>query len=323
LDVQIITDEADAVLDILAKKNLGQEITESDWQKVFSSEGYTRLKKRELSMSRPFDDPTFRDFALSGETMQKRNSLAETLAKWKQANINEVAARSFAYLPAISRIRAKIYPVIKPRPNNFVFEYPQDPAIFLYLDPAASKEKFELILAHELHHIGFGSGCATSEQQEEIKKLSPDMQKVLTWLSPFGEGFATLAAAGGPDFYPYSNFSEEERANWDKDIIDFNANLRTVEQFLVDVSEGKLSEKEINERGFSFFGVQGRSGFWYTVGWQMDVVIEKIYGREKLIEVMCDRRRLLSTYNKAVKKYNHRYHKTLTFWSKEFVKKIG
>lgn len=44
VNVQIITDEADAVLQILDKKETGQEITEADWQRVFKSEGYTPLK---------------------------------------------------------------------------------------------------------------------------------------------------------------------------------------------------------------------------------------------------------------------------------------
>lgn len=40
VNVQIVTDEADAVLNILAKKENSQEITDADWQKVFQSEGY-------------------------------------------------------------------------------------------------------------------------------------------------------------------------------------------------------------------------------------------------------------------------------------------
>lgn len=54
----------------------------------------------------------------------------------------------------------------------------------------------------------------------------------------------------------------------------------------------------------------------------MAVVIEKISGREKLIEVMCDERKLLPTYNKAVKKYNRREKKQLAMWSKELVDRI-
>ncbi|HET8783729.1 MAG TPA: hypothetical protein VFM63_15055, partial [Pyrinomonadaceae bacterium] len=48
LDVRLVTDEAEAVLAILAKKKVNEAITQTDWARVFSSEGYTRLKKREL-----------------------------------------------------------------------------------------------------------------------------------------------------------------------------------------------------------------------------------------------------------------------------------
>src|ERR671927_436895 len=70
------------------------------------------------------------------------------------ADANRAARRALAYLPKNAYIRAKIYPVIKPRENSFVFEVKTDPAIFLYLDPAVGQKKFENTLAHELHHIG-------------------------------------------------------------------------------------------------------------------------------------------------------------------------
>src|SRR5437879_1561724 len=45
VSVRVVSDEADAVLAILAKKKAYQSITEADWQRLFSSEGYIRLKK--------------------------------------------------------------------------------------------------------------------------------------------------------------------------------------------------------------------------------------------------------------------------------------
>ncbi|MGK2856039.1 MAG: hypothetical protein ACSLFQ_02410 [Thermoanaerobaculia bacterium] len=42
--------------------------------------------------------------------------------------------KSTAYLPPGAAIRATKYPVIKPKPNSFVFEVDFDPAIFTYLD---------------------------------------------------------------------------------------------------------------------------------------------------------------------------------------------
>jgi len=45
-----------------------------------------------------------------------------------------------------------------------------------------------------------------------------------------------------------------------------------------------------------FFGEQGP---WYTVGWSMAVAIEKAYGKERLLAVMCDPRQFIATYNAA------------------------
>jgi hypothetical protein len=319
VDVRLITDEADAVLQILAKREGSQEITEEDWRKVFSSEGYVRLKKRELAMRRPFEDADFKNFVLSADLLRRREALAETLTKWEGTDVGGVAALSLAYLPKTARIRAKVYPVIKPRDNSFVFDIPDDPAIFMYLDPAQSKEEFESDLAHELHHIGFGTACPNERAAAAARKLSPDAQRALKWVGGFGEGFAMLAAAGGPDVHPHRFSPPEDRARWDRDVANFNNDLRTVEKFFLDLAGGKLSEKEETEKAFSFYGVQGP---WYTVGWRMAVVIEKASGRDRLIEVMCDQRRLLPEYNKAVKKYNRRNNQQLALWSKELLGKL-
>lgn len=319
VDVQIVTDEAEAVLRILSERERGQEVTEGDWQRVFQSEGYRRLQKRERSMQRPFEDADFKTFVLSGDLVKRRQALAETLAKWKASDVNSIAARPLAYLPRDARIRAKIYPVIKPRDNSFVFEINEDPAIFLYLDPTKSKEIFENEFAHELHHIGYSTACPTEASKDAIKKLPPAAQKILGWVGPFGEGFAMLAAAGGADVHPHATSPADERERWDRDLSNFNNDLKTVEKFLLDAADGRLTEEKERETGFSFFGVQGP---WYTVGWQMAVVIEKTFGREKLIECMCDRRLLLPTYNEAVEKYNRKSRTQLSPWSKELISRI-
>jgi hypothetical protein len=156
INVNIITDEAEAVLSVLAKKRAGQVITDDDWQRIFSSEGYTRLKKRELSMGRSFDDQDFRTFVLSDQLSTQAQTLAEILERWRRADATRAARLALAYLPKGAQIQAKIYPVIKPRQNSFVFDLDTDPAIFLYLDPMVNQAKFENTLAHELHHIGYG-----------------------------------------------------------------------------------------------------------------------------------------------------------------------
>ena len=316
LDVRLVTDEPEAVLAVLAKKKSNQPITEDDWNRIFTSEGYTRLKKRELAMQRPFEDAEFRKFVLSDELAQRAAVLEETLVNWEKADVTRSGELALAYLPAGARIRAKVYPVIKPRDNSFVFDVKTDPAIFLYIDPAVNKKKFENILAHELHHIGYGGGCPTQETSSAIAKLSPDAQAVVKWTGGFGEGFAMLAAAGGASVHPHAVSEAADRARWDNDMKNFNADLKKVESFFTGVLEGKITGDEINKHGFSFFGVQGP---WYTVGWRMSALIEETFGKQKLIDVMCDQRLLLATYNEAATIYNRKAkeqpRESLALWS--------
>ncbi|HKR10797.1 MAG TPA: DUF5700 domain-containing putative Zn-dependent protease [Pyrinomonadaceae bacterium] len=312
LEIRLVTDEPEAVLAVLAKKKTNQPITDADWNRIFSSEGYTRLKKRELAMQRPFEETEFRKFVLSDDLAQRAAVLEETLAKWKRADVTRSGELALAYLPAGARIRAKIYPVIKPRDNSFVFDVKTDPAIFLFLDPSVSQKKFENTLAHELHHIGYGGGCPTAETAAAIAKLSPNAQAVLTWIGGFGEGFAMLAAAGGPSIHPHDVSEAAERARWDQDMLNFNTDLKKVESFFAGVLEGKLTGDEISKQGFSFFGTQGP---WYTVGWRMTSLIEETFGRKRLIEVMCDQRLLLATYNEAATIYNRKAKDPLVMWS--------
>ena len=65
--------------------------------------------------------------------------------------------------------------------------------------------------------------------------------------------------------------------------------------------DGKITGEEIEKRGMALFGEQGA---WYTVGWKMAMLIEKSFGRPKLIDCMLDNRQLLIVYNKAVDEYN-------------------
>lgn len=319
VDVRLVTDEAEAVLEILNKRKANQPITEADWQKVFQSEGYVRLKKREAAMKNSFEDADFKTFVLSDALAQRGQALEETLDRWKRVDTTGAARLALDYLPKGARIKAKIYPVIKPKDNSFVFDVKTDPAIFLYLDPTVSREKFENTLAHELHHIGYSSGCPSKRVLDEIVKLPPNTQRVVAYIGSFGEGFAMLAAAGNPDTHPHAVSSAEDRARWDKDVANFNSDLKAVEKFFLDILANRLSREEMQKTGFSFFGVQGA---WYTVGWKMSVIIEKTYGRTKLIACICDQRKLLLTYNKAAAKYNRRTREPLALWSESLIKSI-
>ncbi len=316
VSVTLVTDEADAVLALLARKKANQALTDADWQQLFSSEGYIRLKKREASMQHSFGDDEFKSFVLSGKLSANAEALAETLKQWKQVSPSNAAQRALVYLPKDAHIRAKIYPVIKPRENSFVFEVGTDPAIFLYLNPAETKDQFENTLAHELHHIGYGSSCPGKQVADEIAKQPNNIQYLMNWIGAFGEGFAMLAAAGGPDIHPHTFSKAEDRARWDRDMANFNTDLKKVEQFFLNILDNKLNEDERRQAGFSFFGVQGP---WYTVGWKMSVVIEKTYGRARLIECICDQRKLLPTYNQAAIEYNRTTRNPLAQWSSAII----
>ena len=319
VNVRLVSDEPEAVFAILAKKKSNEPITEADWQRVFQSEGYVRLKARETSLKRSFEDADFKTFVLSTQLSERAQALEETLARWKRADVNGAANLALAYLPKNAHIKAKIYPVIKPRDNSFVFDVKNDPAIFLYLDPTVSSQKFKNTLAHELHHIGYGSSCPSKQASDEIAKLPANAQTVLNWIGAFGEGFAMLAAAGGPDKHPHAVSNIEDRARWDRDVANFNADLKKVERFFLDILEDKLVGDEVQKVAFSFYGIQGP---WYTVGWKMSVVIENTYGRAKLIECFCDQRKLLATYNQAAAEYNRRSKAPLALWSESLIKEI-
>lgn len=286
------TSEADAVLGILARRASGQAVADADWQRLFGSEPYRKLKRREAEMKRSFEDAEFRAFVTSDDLLKRVPELERTLAAWKQADLEASARRVLAYLPPEARIRAKVFPVIKPKTNSFVFDLESDPTLFLYVDPAVSAAQFANTVRHELHHIGLASVAAAAP----LEGLPPGPKAAAEWMGAFGEGMAMLAAAGGADVHPHADSSPEDRARWDRDVLNFARDLRTLERFFRDVIDGRLEGDAARDKGFSFFGVQGP---WYTVGWKMATVVERAYGRAALIECIRDPRRLLATYNAA------------------------
>jgi hypothetical protein len=319
VQLKLNTGEAEAVLLILDQSFAGTPISDSDWQNLFATEPYVRLKKREAAMHRDFTDDDFKRFVLSPELMANRSALRHTLDAWKQADLVASARRVLTYLPQQAVIKAKVFPVIKPKINSFVFETTTDPAIFLYLDPQESAAKFENTVAHELHHIGYASVESLAEATQ--KDVPANAKPAVEWMGAFGEGFAMLAAAGGPDVDPHAASSPEEHARWQHDMANFNRDLGAVQQFFLDVIDQKLVGKEkIDEKAYSFFGVQGP---WYTVGYKMAVIVEKRFGRKTLIDCMLDPRQLLSRYNQAAKEINERAQEKLALWSPELMQKIS
>jgi Putative zinc dependent peptidase (DUF5700) len=299
--IQIRADftEADAVLAILAKRDASQPITDGDWQALFDTEPYQRLKKREAAFHAPFSDEEFKAFALSDELLTEREALARTVMAWKKANLRAPAARVLKYLPAESVIRAKVFPVIKPRHNSFVFDADTDPAIFLCVNSGVSAASFENTVAHEMHHIGLSS--VDKQYEQKIAALAPAAKSVAMWMGAFGEGEAMLAAAGELTADPVATASPELKENWARGARDFNDDLANVNDFFLQVLDGKLQGDAIEEKGSSFFGSQGP---WYTVGYQMAVIVEARYGRAALIECMRDMRLLLVRYNQAAQELN-------------------
>ncbi|MCB1034323.1 MAG: hypothetical protein KDD47_10880 [Acidobacteria bacterium] len=309
--------EAEAALAILHSVGAGEEPSEAAWQRLFATDGFRRLGDRERSMERPFGEEEFRALLSSEESVAKALRLEATLAAWKEVDFDSLAGRVLEYLPPGARLRATIYPVIKPKGNSFVFDVEGDPAIFLYLDPQVPPEKFANTVLHELHHIGFGGSCPPPGAEAEIEKLPEGAQKVLKWLGAFGEGFAMLAAAGGPEVHPHALSPVEDRQRWDRDVARFDEDRKKVEVFFLDLLAGRLDGKEEIETARSFYGIQGP---WYTVGWKMAVTIEKSLGREALIEAFCDPRELLPVFNRAEVE---RSGKRSTLWSEQLLTSLG
>jgi hypothetical protein len=296
IQLQVDTSEADAVLSILAHRAAGQPAVDADWERLFGSEPYRRLKQREAGRKRTFDDVEFQQFVLSDQLLKGAAELQRTLTGWKRTDLDVAARRVLGYLPPHAQIRAKVFPVIKPQTNSFVFELLTDPSVFLYVDPTLDAAQFENTVAHELHHIGLASVVA--EATAALEELPPRERIAAERMGSFGEGIAMLAAAGGPDTHPHAHSSVETRARWDADMTNFGRDLQSLERFFLDIIDGRLAdEAQIVQEASEFFGVQGP---WYTVGWKMAALIEQRYGREALIECMLDPRRLLATYNRAV-----------------------
>ncbi len=319
LQLRVDTSEAAAVLAILAQPRERRPADSADWARLFASEPYLRLKAREASMHRAFSDSAFEAFVLSDSLSERAPALRRTLSAWESADVTDAAAKAFAYLPPEARIRATVYPVIKPQHNSFVFELETNPAMFLYLDESETADQFENTVAHELHHVGYAS--VSARYDSSIADLSPNPRAAAEWVGAFGEGFAMLAAAGGPDVDPHWESPPAERERWGRDVANVGRDLPLVERFLLDVATGKLATPADRQRaGQEFFGIQGP---WYTVGWQMAVTIEKRFGRPKLIACMFDPRMLLVTYNQAAAEQNRGRGPILPLWSPELLAVLG
>jgi hypothetical protein len=286
VEVRIDVGQPVAVLAIAEAAAAGREVSEEAWERLFRSAGYIRLKGREAGMGRLFTDDDFRAFVLHPDLAASMPELRRALATWDALDIAPAATMALAYLPPGTPLRATIYPSIHPRRNSFVHDLTSDPAIFMALEPGETREKLLNTLAHELHHIGFEAACPDRPRSPEAVR----------WLGAFGEGWAMLAAAGGPDTHPHVVSPPAERERWDRDMARAGDDLRRLETFFLDVLDGRLAGPAIQDTAMTFFGVQGP---WYTVGWMMAATVERAFGREALVAGICDPIRLLAQYQQA------------------------
>ena len=305
LDVRLVTDQADAVLRLV---ELGDRATGADWQRLFESEGYRRLKQREASLNRAFTDESFRAFVKDSSLQRRAVRLAQALASWRTVSMDGAARLAFAYLPDHAQIRATIYPSIKPRTNTFVFEPRTNPAIFFYLDPEISAAQFQNTLAHELHHLGTGAVCSASSERPLVEQ----------WMGGFSEGRAVLAAAGNPEVHPHQHSSADERAVWDRDYAKVADDIDRLENFFSDLLENKLTDAQQNERGFQFISTDSvPQGAFYTVGYHMARAVEKQLGRDRLVASLCDPRTFVHDYQRVAIKHD------LPRWRDSFLAKLA
>src|SRR5918992_217302 len=158
LQVRIVLDEAEAVLAILDERATTGSVKPESWERLWKSEGFVRLKKRQESFGGKEIEKGFQEFLVSEEALARRSDLRAAVMAWKSLDVTAAARRAAAYLPGELPLRAAIYPVIKKAENSFVFELTTNPAIFMYVDTKVDPAKLENTLAHELHHVGI-SGC--------------------------------------------------------------------------------------------------------------------------------------------------------------------
>jgi hypothetical protein len=295
-----------------------EPITSADWSALFATPPYIALKAREAAIGRPFTDEEFQSFLLSAKALEQEPIWRKTITAMKQADMTSLGADVLSWLPSEAFIHAKVFPVIKPMHNSFVWTSPTDgPAIFLYIE-SQSKEKFENTVAHECHHIGLAS--LSKKQDQLIMNLSPKVKTALEWMTGFGEGEAMLAAAGSTERHPHWEDDALARARWDGDMMHFNSDVVTLQQFFLDILDGTLSdEKAIRKRAAPFWGdVQGPM---YTVGYEMSVLAEKRFGRQQFLECLNDPRLLLERYNQVAQEANAK-GATLAVWSPAFLARL-
>ena len=300
-EAKVVVDIREAVValeiaDAIARKR------PAAWDALFATAAYRDLKAREAAFGRSFTDDEFRAFVATS-VVPRRDELRRALKAWQHFDIDAATRRARRYLPAGAAIDATVYPLIKPKPNSFVFATSHGKAIFLYLDPAVKPAKFENTVVHELHHIGYASACPKPTETARL------------YLGGFGEGLAVLAAAGNAHTHPHAVSDAKERAVWDRDVKKVDADIARLEEFFTSILEGRLSGDAVPKAFMQFIATDDvPQGAFYTVGWTMASTIERARGRRALVDMICDPVRMMRAYNEIVKK---------PAWSETLLTKLG
>jgi hypothetical protein len=293
--------QAEAVLAILERRLGGEPDCLDDWERLFKTVPQQQLARREAQVESGFSNEGFIRFLLKPDLLRRYARLREALATWSKLDLQSCARQALAYLPAGCHIRASCYPVIKPQGNSFVFGNSDDPMVFLALDARVPLAKLKNTIVHELHHVGLQSAVPGTTGTSEVSR----------WLGAFGEGLAMLAAAGSSQIHPHATSTKAERDLWDREMRNLSENFQRLDAFFLHVVGLVSNESETEEKGNSFFGVQGP---WYTVGYHMAVSVERHYGRAVLLDCIEDTRRLLFTYQRLADS-----HSMAPRWSLELI----
>jgi hypothetical protein len=187
----------------------------------------------------------------------------------------------------------------------------------MYVNPENSPVFVESVLTHELHHVGL-------TQCPEIggyDNLTDDQQWVTDMLSVFGEGLAVLATAGSPDRHPHFYSTSDEWAVWERDVTNVAPDLARIESFFQSILNGTHPQDGRRKTLFTFISTEEiPQGPAYTLGWKMASLVERRFGRGRLLGALCDSRELLKLYNQAARETHADGILNLPLWSDEFIR---
>lgn len=317
----LVTDEPEAALDVIMAHARGDVPRREAWDRLFNSAGYVHLKEREASIGRAFTDSSFARFALADSVAARAPALRRELSDLERIDARTAASMALAYLPRGTPLRARLYLEIKPVTNSFVFTGRDSiPSIFLYVAPGQTTAQLTNTLAHELHHIGTNAACGDAPIADTARATLAQ-QKLLEYLTAFGEGRAMLAAAGSPDVHPHATDADSIRARWDHDVAHAPEDIQELSAFARDVLAGRIASADsVAHRGNSYFGVQGP---WYTVGWLMASTVERELGRDALIGTLCTPVAFLRQYDRAASRSNATQHTSLPLWPRSLLDSLA